>query len=411
MSSFVCVNGAKPSLTITWRMRTGSGPSFRTCSWISPGFSTVRSTAGSPAARRSGSSPGASSSTNSPIATASTASGATPASHGGRRDRASGGRLHQSVTSKKPIQPSSANSLTWAWNMYLPGVREAQLEDAALALALDHGVGEVARLEARAGRVVVEEVGVDVERVEEVELERVHEVDPHELVAPHDDRPVQVLERDRVDRVDLVRAVEVGVEPVHHHHELVGLGPALLRVDDERAVEPLRDVLGERHRVAVVEVEAERRRVELVGGGLARRDVAGADARDAVHPRRVDAVEVDRVRVRARRSTNLIAQALALARAERGPGHAAVVGPGVVLHARRDLDLLLLGDQLPLAHAVHDRALVEVAQDRLRVEAVRPRIDHADRPGVQRVLHRRAAAVDVVPAAVPVLGERRRPTA
>ena len=30
---------------------------------------------------------------------------------------AGGGRLHQSSTWKKPIQPSSANSLTWAWNM------------------------------------------------------------------------------------------------------------------------------------------------------------------------------------------------------------------------------------------------------------------------------------------------------
>ena len=34
--------------------------------------------------------------------------------------RLCGGRLHQSSTSKNPIQPSSANSLTWAWNMYLP---------------------------------------------------------------------------------------------------------------------------------------------------------------------------------------------------------------------------------------------------------------------------------------------------
>ncbi|MEJ7704048.1 MAG: hypothetical protein WKF47_10410 [Geodermatophilaceae bacterium] len=28
---------------------------------------------------------------------------------------------HQSVTSKKPIQPRSANSVLCAWNMYLPG--------------------------------------------------------------------------------------------------------------------------------------------------------------------------------------------------------------------------------------------------------------------------------------------------
>ena len=32
---------------------------------------------------------------------------------------ADGGGFHQ-LTSKKPIQPNSANSLTWAWNMYLP---------------------------------------------------------------------------------------------------------------------------------------------------------------------------------------------------------------------------------------------------------------------------------------------------
>ena len=67
---------------------------------------------------------------------------------------------HQ-VTSKKPIQPSSANSLTWAWNMGLPG--ESAARGSRVALALDHRVGEVARLEARAGR-VVEEVRADVER-------------------------------------------------------------------------------------------------------------------------------------------------------------------------------------------------------------------------------------------------------
>ena len=35
-------------------------------------------------------------------------------------------------------------------------------------------------------------------------------------------RLVHEVVRDRVDRVDLVVGVEVGVEPVHHHHELVG---------------------------------------------------------------------------------------------------------------------------------------------------------------------------------------------
>ena len=60
-------------------------------------------------------------------------SGSRPASHGGalRRvlRRGGGAGLHQSTTSKKPIQPKSANSLTWAWNMYLPvnGKRSSQM--------------------------------------------------------------------------------------------------------------------------------------------------------------------------------------------------------------------------------------------------------------------------------------------
>ena len=42
-----------------------------------------------------------------------------PREPGGPAPRGDGRGFHQ-VTSKKPIQPNSANSLTWAWNMYLP---------------------------------------------------------------------------------------------------------------------------------------------------------------------------------------------------------------------------------------------------------------------------------------------------
>ena len=42
------------------------------------------------------------------------------------------------------------------------------------------------------------------------------------------DRPVEVGERDGVHRVDLVLAVEVGVEAVHHHDHLVGRRAARL---------------------------------------------------------------------------------------------------------------------------------------------------------------------------------------
>ena len=109
-----------PALTAT-----GSGPSLRTCSSISPGRSTVRSTARSSTGTPFRSSPGASSATNRPIAAASSTSGTSPASQAGRRVPLCGGRLHQSSTSKNPIHPSSANSQTCAWNMYLPGTGSA----------------------------------------------------------------------------------------------------------------------------------------------------------------------------------------------------------------------------------------------------------------------------------------------
>ena len=58
------------------------------------------------------------------MATARITRGATPASQAGRRALrgavAEPTSTAQSTTSKNPIQPSSANSLTCAWNMYFP---------------------------------------------------------------------------------------------------------------------------------------------------------------------------------------------------------------------------------------------------------------------------------------------------
>ena len=100
--------------------------------------------------------------------------------------------------------------------------------------------------------------------------------------------------------------------------------------------------------VAVVEVQPGGQRVELVDGAPAGRDLARAEAGHAVHLGRVDAVEVDRVRVRGAVDER-DPQPLALARAQRRAGDAAVVGPGREADAGRDLDLLVLGDQRPLA--------------------------------------------------------------
>ena len=66
-----------------------------------------------------------------------------------------------------------------------------------------------------------------------------------------------VVEGDRVDCVDFVLAVVVGVEAVHHHHQLAGgFEDAVAGVDDEAPVEAFVEVPLEGCRVAVVELDA-----------------------------------------------------------------------------------------------------------------------------------------------------------
>jgi hypothetical protein len=104
---------------------------------------------------------------------------------------------------------------------------EVELEDPALRLYLRDDVREHRRLERCPGVVVVEEVPMQVERVDRVELGDVDQVHTDGLVGTDPDRRGVVRERDRVDRIDLVLAVEVGVERVHDHDHLAD--PVVLR--------------------------------------------------------------------------------------------------------------------------------------------------------------------------------------
>ncbi len=94
------------------------------------------------------------------------------------------------------------------------------------------------------------------------------------------------------------------------------------------------DVLLQRSRVAVVEVEAGRLRLELIGEAPSGLD----DLEDAVHVRRMDAVEVDRVRMRSG-VHEVHAQAIAFGSADHRAGRCAVVDPGWEEDTRRDLQL------------------------------------------------------------------------
>ena len=185
-----------------------------------------------------------------------------------------------------------------------------------------------------AGRVVAEEVRVQVERVDQVELGQVDEVEAHELRSLDSDRIARVVERAPVDRVEVVAAVAVGVVAVHHHHELLRGCPWLLRIDDQRAVEPLVDVLLERGGMAVIELHAVRPRLELVGELAPGRH----HLEHAVHVRRMDAVEVNRVRMRAG-IDEVDAQHVPLRRPQDRARDRAVVGPGRKEHAGSDFDL------------------------------------------------------------------------
>src|SRR5215213_4592330 len=179
-----------------------------------------------------------------------------------------------------------------------------ELQNAALPLRLHDGVDRALRwLQAGAGLVIVEEIGVQVEGVDQVELGDIDQVDAHRPRAVDGDGVLHIMEGHRVDRVDLVAGVEGGVKGVHHHDELLPLLrlgmigvprfrrvalPGRIGVDDVGAVKPLVDVALERGRVAVVEVAAEGPGLELVDELLPDLDLTAADAGDTVLKGAVD---------------------------------------------------------------------------------------------------------------------------
>ena len=130
----------------------------------------------------------------------------------------------------------------------------------------------------------------------------------------------------------------------------------------------------------MIEVATERPRREFVGELAARLDQTGAGY--AVHPRRVDAVEMHGMGVRAAVLED-DPQALAFDASQRRAGNAPVVGPGRKEDPRCDLDLAIEGGDGPFADPAAvgvgpDAAIVEIGEDGGRVEAVPAVIDPAD---------------------------------
>jgi hypothetical protein len=211
-----------------------------------------------------------------------------------------------------------------------------ELDDPALALAKIDRVGLLGRAEARARGIEIEHVGVKVEIVHQVELGHVREINAH-LFADFDrNRMLGVVIGVAIDSVEIVFHVEVHVQPVHHHDHLGGRRARRRRIDDERAIEPARNVFAQRHHVAVIGEDAERLGREIVGESRAARH----DLENAIHVGRMDAVKVNGVRFRSA-IFKMDDDAVTLRRAERRPRHVAVVHPCRKFDSRGYFQLLV----------------------------------------------------------------------
>src|SRR5690606_5425348 len=343
------------SSTRTWAIVTASGPPFTTFTTISPGRgsvmrSMVSSSTGGNARWKT---PAGPTRRNATTAAASRTSGAMPFTHVGSVAARRSPRPATTRTGASDIEvlpdiedphPARFRELALVRVEHeRPRMPVRDLEPRALALTEHHRVRPLVTLQVRSRPVEAEEVPVEVERVDEVELRDVDQVDAVQLAQPDRDGVPLIMEGDGVDRVHLVLVVEVRVERVHHHHHLACRRPALPGVDQEHPVETLVDVPLERGRVAVVEVQPERLGIELVHVVLPRLH----DLEHAVHVRRVDAVEVDRVRMGAGVG-EADPHAVALGATDRGPRHLAVERPCREVDSGCDLDLAVHGHQVVL---------------------------------------------------------------
>src|SRR5918995_3557535 len=330
------------SFTSTWLNVTGSGPPFRTLKTNSYSVGkdtrwTLKSSAGGRSLR----------STPAPLSTIRASN--TPRPRSGRSPKSiqpgpRPSRFIPLLLNVEEAHPAELGELAYVGMEYEPpGEVVAKLHDPPFSLGEHLRVGELRGLALGACRVVVKEVGVRVKAVYEVELQYVDYVGADQLPLFYLYGVLLVVEGHRVYGVDLILGVEVGVEAVHDHDHLVGLFASLLRVYDERPIEPLLYVLPQGRGVAVVEVHSEGLGAELVGELLTR----AHELEDAVHVCWVEAVEVDRVRV----LTVVLEhhpQPVPLGGPQGRPRYLPVIGPSRVHNTRCHLNLDLLRRNLVL---------------------------------------------------------------
>src|SRR5215210_9418055 len=217
------------SLTTTCSRVTVLGPPFCTCTTSS--FSVGRVTRPTVRSSTGGASPRP---TPTPFTRINASN--TPRPRSGRRPRSTQAGPRDSRPSPlllylEKAHPAELGELAdMGVEHELAGETVAELQDTPLPLSEDLRVRELRGFELstsgvpRARRIVVEEVGVGMEAVYEVELQYVDRINPDQTSFLYLYRVALVVERDGVDGVDFIGGVEVGVEAVHDHDHLLGIG-------------------------------------------------------------------------------------------------------------------------------------------------------------------------------------------
>ena len=109
--------------------------------------------------------------------------------------------------------------------------------------------------------------------VNQIELSQVHKINTDKLSYLHADWVVHVMMSHCIDRVHLVLSIEVGIEAIHYHDELVRWFAVnhtvhFLWVNDERAVQAFVNVTPQWRGVTVVKVCTERLSIKFVHKAL-----------------------------------------------------------------------------------------------------------------------------------------------
>ena len=85
-----------------------------------------------------------------------------------------------------------------------------------------------------------------------VKFGNVDQINPDAFPNLRGDRPPLIFKTNRVDGIDFVAAVEVGIKPIHDHHKFAGRGASLTRINNEGSIQAFMHVSFKGQRVAVI---------------------------------------------------------------------------------------------------------------------------------------------------------------